>query len=60
MTLYIIKSDQGDGGWSAHRKGTEDEDGIAPVLVSGTAEWDASQDDYNWPTLSEVEAMIAE
>jgi hypothetical protein len=52
MKIYCIRSDQGDGGWSLHLAGTEDEDGIPPTLLSGPAnlindEWDRpNADDY--------------
>ena len=44
MEIYCIRSDQGDGGWSLHAREMEDEEGIAPVLVSGTAVYV----DYEW------------
>jgi hypothetical protein len=57
MTLYIVKSDQGDGGWSAHYREQEDEDGIAPTLIGGYASLNASGE-YEWPTLDDVRAMM--
>ena len=58
MKLYLTQSDQGDGGWSLHDRDAEDADGIAPTLVSGYAEWDATRDDYAWPTIAQAQAMI--
>ena len=40
--LVLVRSDQGDGGWSLHPAGSTDEQiasGDAPYLVSGTAQW---------------------
>lgn len=48
--LYVVYSDQGDGGWSIHSCTMEDEDGIAPVLKSGTGE----------PTIYDVQAALYE
>lgn len=45
----VIRSDQGDGGWSIHWKhDEEDEDGLTPVLVSGPADW-LSSGEWNRP-----------
>lgn len=49
--LYVIHSDQGDGGWSIHSRTMEDEDGIAPVLKSGTG---------GEPTIYDVQAALYE
>lgn len=47
--LILVRSDQGDGGWSLHAPGVTDKEiaqGDAPPLLSGTAtqddqgEWD--------------------
>ena len=46
---YLVRSDTGDGGWSLHIIGTEDEDGIAPVLISGPSEWSEQHDGWLRP-----------
>ncbi len=58
ISIYIIKSDQGDGGWSAHDRDEEDADGIAPALAYGVAKWDEARDDYDWPTPAMVAGLI--
>lgn len=50
--LVLCRSDTGDGGWSLHAPGSTDEQiatGEAPYLVSGPAEFDADQGDWNRP-----------
>lgn len=40
--FVVVRSDRGDGGWSIHPPGTTDKqiaEGLAPVLLSGTARW---------------------
>lgn len=56
--IYMIRSDQGDGGWSLHAEGTEDEDGIAPVLASGPAERNADGE-WNRPNADDYAAARA-
>ena len=50
--LVLCRSDCGDGGWSLHPAGSTDEQiasGDAPVLVSGTAQWDDDEGDWDRP-----------
>ena len=55
--LYIVRSDTGDGGWSLHLRGTEDNDGLAPVLASGPAE--LVDDEWSRPNSSDFSAALA-
>jgi len=60
--FYVVRSDTGDGGWSIHYRPDEDDEGIAPVLVSGTAKWDAELNhgygDWNAPTAQDIADAI--
>jgi len=47
----VLRSDQGDGGWSIHWKHDEpDENGLRPVLLSGPSSFDAERGDWARPT----------
>ncbi len=50
--LVLCRSDCGDGGWSLHPAGSTDEQiasGDSPVLVSGPAQWDDDEGDWDRP-----------
>lgn len=56
--LWLIRSDQGDGGWSLHTKeqmkAACDAGEPPEVLHSGPAEYiDADSDEWNRPTISD-------
>ena len=59
--LVLVRSDQGDGGWSLHPAGSTDEQiaqGDAPYLVSGTAQWvDGEWDRPNAEDYAEAHAQ---
>ena len=56
--LVLVRSDQGDGGWSLHPAGSTDEqirDGN--VLVSGPAQWDDDEGDWDRPNAQDYEVV---
>lgn len=59
--FVLVRSDQGDGGWSLHERGVSDDavaDGDAPLLTSGTAVWD--DDGECWSRPNDVDFADAE
>lgn len=59
--LILCRSDEGDGGWSLHQAGSTDEqiaNGTAPVLASGTAEWDEELREWDRPDESDYDAAV--
>ena len=54
--LEMIRSDTGDGGWSLHAPWAEGPDGLAPILLSGPAEWDEEAGEWNRPTQADYDA----
>lgn len=56
--LYVIRSDTGDGGWSLHLRGTEDDDGIPPTLVSGPSSL-GDDDEWSRPNAGDYAAALA-
>ena len=55
--LYVVRSDEGDGGWSIHANGTEDEDGLAPVITCGGA--DMIDGEWSRPTKADLADALA-
>lgn len=43
VVLELVRSDQGDGGWSLHKPGADADDS---GILSGTAEWIAGDEDH--------------
>ena len=58
--LTLVRSDQGDGGWSLNRPGLDDEqmaDGDG-ILLCGTAEWDEDAGDWTRPNPGDYAAAL--
>jgi hypothetical protein len=57
MHRYVlVRSDQGDGGWSIHAPGSTDKDiaaGDAPYLVCGKARWNDITQTWSRPNLDD-------
>lgn len=58
--LYLIRSDEGNGGWSLHLKGTTDYEDIAPTLASGVSVWCDDTNDWSDPTPTDYQEAIEE
>lgn len=61
--LCLLRSDQGDGGWSLHTPEQIAEadaaDDVPETVLSGPAEWDADADDWDRPNAHDVAKAIA-
>lgn len=53
VDLILCRSDFGDGGWSLHAPGVDEAaiaDGTAPPLLTGPADWDATERVWDRPS----------
>jgi hypothetical protein len=58
--LLLVRSDQGDGGWSLHPPGADfSEEGNDIILASGEADWDDEADDWDRPNEADYAAALA-
>lgn len=57
--LMLLRSDQGDGGWSLHpRTDADAEPDAMEVLVSGTANWDDDRDEWDRPNEADIRTAL--
>lgn len=61
LTLILVRSDAGDGGWSLYPPGTSDEEireGKVPPLRTGTSEFD--EETHRWSEPSDTTRAITQ
>lgn len=60
--LILIRSDQGDGGWSLHTKQQIEEanahDEAPGYVLSGPATWDDQADDWDRPNVEDYRTAL--